>query len=170
MNKNHKNNGQKPTYTLYDFLPLVVLFALIIALTGLRQWYTGYNLHGTMSDFMGFFFIIFGFFKIINWHGFAEAYAMYDILAKRSMAYSYAYPLIELALGVLYLFRLYPTFTNVVTLIVMLVSSIGVANELRKKKSIVCACLGVVFKIPMTYVTLIEDLLMAAMALVMLIA
>ena len=51
----------------------------------------------------------------------------------------------------------------------MAISSIGVAIELSKKKEIMCACLGVVFKLPMTYVTLLEDLLMAAMALIMLI-
>jgi hypothetical protein len=46
----------------------------------------------------------------------------------------------------------------------MLVSAAGVARELWKGREIMCACLGVVFKIPMTYVTLLEDLLMAAMA------
>jgi hypothetical protein len=33
-----------------------------------------------------------------------------------------------------------------------------------------CACLGTVFKLPMTYVTVVEDLLMVAMAAVMLLA
>jgi hypothetical protein len=51
----------------------------------------------------------------------------------------------------------------------MLISALGVANELRKKQTIMCACLGTVFKIPMTYVTLFEDLLMASMALYMLV-
>ncbi len=173
MNNTHNHEHKAETqssYTVRDFLPLITLFAIIVLLTALRQWYSGWYWCSAMSDFMGFFFIIFGFFKIINWHGFAEAYATYDIIAQRSRLYAYAYPLIELTLGVLYLARWYPTFTNVTTLIVMLISSIGVANELRKKKTIVCACLGVVFKIPMTYVTLLEDLLMASMALAMLIS
>ena len=62
------------------------------------------------------------------------------------------------------LFSWNPTLTNWITLVLMLMSAVGVFNELRKGKEIVCACLGTLFKIPMTYVTLVEDLLMAAMA------
>jgi hypothetical protein len=58
---------------------------------------------------------------------------------------------------------------HVFTLLLMLMSAVGVAVELHKGKEIVCACLGAVFNIPMTYVTLLEDLLMAAMAAYMLI-
>jgi hypothetical protein len=75
-----------------------------------------------------------------------------------------AYPFIELVLGVIYLMHWAGTAVHIFTLILMLVSAAGVARELWKGREIMCACLGVVFKIPMTYVTLLEDLLMAAMA------
>ncbi len=168
---NHEMKDVKTTknnYTLNDFMPLIIIFAIIITLTLSGQLIRGWDAKSAMSDFMGFFFIIFGGFKVMNLAGFAEAYSTYDIIAKRSEWYAYAYPFIELTLGVLYLTRTFPMFTNVTTLIVMLVSSIGVAQEVAKGKDIVCACLGVVFKIPMTWVTLFEDLLMAAMALIML--
>ncbi len=61
-----------------------------------------------------------------------------------------------------------PFETNVFTLALMFVSAAGVFNELRKGKTVICACLGAVFKIPMTYETLAEDLIMAIMALAML--
>jgi Methylamine utilisation protein MauE len=159
---------QKPNYTLKDFLPLIIIFSTIVILTLFGQVLRGWNLTSAMSDFMGFFFLIFGGFKVLNLKGFAEAYSIYDIFAKQSKLYAYAYPFIELTLGALYLLRLFPLFTNVFTLALMLVSSIGVAQELLKGKEIMCACLGAVFKIPMTWVTLTEDLLMAAMALIML--
>ncbi len=151
-----------------DYLPLIVIFALITAFTFLRQFYLGFSFQQGMRDFMGAFFIIFGLFKIINWHGFAQAYATYDIIAKRSKTYAYAYPLFELALGVAYFLNIYPAATNMTTLILMTVSSIGVAIEVAQQKPIICACLGVFFKVPLTYVTLFEDLLMAFMALIML--
>ena len=169
---NHDHGGHHsgaPKYTFPNFIPLILIFSLITLFTVIRQLYGGWNLTEGMSDFMGAFFIVFGAFKVINWHGFAEAYAVYDFIAKQSKAYAYSYPLIELGLGLAYLMRWQLFATNLITLVVMIVSSLGVANELRKKKTIVCACLGVVFKIPMTYVTLIEDLLMAAMALAMLV-
>ena len=129
-----KENKMKKPIKIHDFLPLILLFVCIITLTTIHQWYAGYSLQGTMSDFMAFFFLIFGFFKILNWHGFAQAYAEYDILAQQSKVYAYAYPLIELALGTLYFLRLYPTATNLITLVVMLISGIGVAHELLQKK------------------------------------
>ena len=156
-------------FKMSDYIPLIIIFGVIIAITCGLQWYRGFSFIGALSDFMAAFFLIFGFFKIINWPQFVKAYGEYDLLAQKSVAYAYAYPLIEIGLGILYLFRLYPVFTNVVTLIVMCISSLGVLVALRKKNNIVCACLGAVFKLPMTYVSLFEDLLMAAMALCMLI-
>lgn len=163
-----KQELEKKEYTIRDFYPLIVIFGIIIGLTLGRIWYYGWNPYRAMSDFMGFFFIIFGSFKLVNWKGFAEAYSTYDVIAKHSTLYTYAYPLIEIGLGSAYLLGKAPIATNFITLVIMLISSIGVAQELLKRKPIMCACLGVVFKIPMTWVTLIEDLLMAGMAATML--
>ncbi len=168
MDEHNHETEQTKTYTFKDFLPLIIIFAVILGFTIVRQMYLGWCPHLFMADFMGSFFIVFGGFKVLNWHGFAEAYAMYDIIAKRSKLYAYAYPLIELSLGALYFLGWYPFHTNLITLVVMLVGAMGVGIELSKGKTIVCACLGAVFKLPMTYVTLFEDLLMAGMALVML--
>ena len=120
-----------------------------------------------MGDLMGSFFLIFGTFKIINLEGFVEAYSMYDVIAKKSKFYAYMYPFLEITLGILYVMGFYSRILNIVTLFLMVISAIGVFNELQKKRAIPCACLGVLFKIPMTYVTLLEDILMAVMAFIM---
>ena len=157
-------------YSLRDFMPLMVIFAIILSFTAIRQYMLGYfDWMYAMNDFMGAFFIVFGTFKVINIHGFVSAYRIYDIVAQRSIIYAYIYPFIELSLGAAYILKLMPLLTNIITLIVMLVSSIGVGIELSKKKEIMCGCLGDVFKIPMTYVTLLEDVLMAFMALIMIV-
>lgn len=156
-------------YNVKDFLPLIIIFCFVIVLTLLNSYVTGnFDLHALMNSFMGFFFIIFGLFKIINLSKFATAYAMYDLIAMRSRVYGYIYPFIELGLGIAYLSGIYPTFVNAFTAIIMLISAAGVAKALNKGHNIACACLGAVFKVPMTYVTLAEDLLMAGMALIML--
>ena len=92
---------------------------------------------------------------------------MYDIIAKRSTVYAYIYPFIELALGLSYLFGIYPLYTNIVTLIISIIGSIGVAQILLKRQKIMCACIGAVFKVPMTWVTFFEDVFMAFMAAAM---
>jgi len=148
-----------------DFLPLVIIFAVIFVLTAVMIWRLGYwDTMTAMRYFEGFFFLIFGAFKLLNWKGFVDTYSTYDIIAKRSRLYGWLYPLIEisLALGFLFAFQLLAVLW--ITLILMIIGSIGVFKELKKKNQILCACLGVVFKIPMTWVTFIEDILMAIMA------
>lgn len=152
------------------FIPLISIFSIIIAYTIISQIYAeSFSFMDAMRHFMAGFFIVFGGFKILNWKGFVEAYQMYDVVAKRSVFYAYLYPIIELSLGSAYLFNIYPFATNLITLIVMGVGIIGVVQALQKREEIQCACLGAVFKIPMTKVTLLEDVLMAVMALIMLI-
>ncbi len=157
------------SYTLKDFLPLIIIFGTIALITLSHQLYYGWNVKECMRIVMASFFLIFGFFKIINLSGFAKAYSIYDLIANRFYWYGYVYPFLELFLGVAYLLQWRPFEINIFTLILMLISTAGVFNELRKGKPIICACLGAVFKIPMTYVTLAEDLIMAVMALATLI-
>jgi hypothetical protein len=121
-----------------------------------------------MTHFMAGFFLVFSFFKLLNIRGFADSYAMYDVLAMRFKPYGYVYPFIELGLGLSYLLVWQPMITNTVTLLVMLFSSIGVIVSVAKRQKIRCACLGAVFNLPMSTITIIEDLLMAGMALWML--
>lgn len=156
--------------TLKTYYPLILVFIYIIGGVLLRSFYIGeFHWMDMMNNFMGGFFIAFSFFKILNLEGFAMSYLSYDIIAKRWMGYGYVYPFIELALGVSYLMHFNPLITNAVTFVVMGISSIGVIQSLLKKNKIRCACLGAVFNLPMSTITLLEDLLMVVMALIMLI-
>lgn len=155
-------------YTLSNFLPLILIDMIVILLTITTQflWPTS----SLIANFMGYFFLIFGSFKMYNLRAFAKAYAEYDIIAKKSHAYALFYPCIELGLGISYLLSLAPMATNFITLFIMIIGSVGVIQALARHKTIPCACLGVVFNIPMTYVSLLEDIVMACMALIMLIS
>ena len=122
----------------------------------------------TMRYFMAGFFLVFSFFKLLDVRAFADAYTGYDLLAKRWRGWALMYPFFELALGVAYLANFNPVATYWVTIIVMGFSAIGVVQAVLNKRSIQCACLGTVFKLPMTTVTIVEDLGMVAMAVWML--
>ena len=153
------------------YKPLLLIVGFLLGVTALVHAQTpGRHWHEWMADFMAGFFLVFSFFKLLNLSGFVQAYRGYDLIAARSAAYAWAYPFIELALGVAYLVRWQPQITHWVTLVVMLVSAAGVLNALSRRQLIECACLGTVFKLPMSKVTLIEDLSMAAMAALMLFA
>jgi hypothetical protein len=149
------------------FLPLIVIFSIIVLFTIIATAAHGFSIVFAMRMMMGAFFLIFGGFKIFNLNAFADAYSTYDILAKRSRAYAFVYPFLELLIAVLYFTDIGGIYRDVFTFVLMFVSTIGVVQKIREKEEVPCACLGMVFKIPMTWVTLVEDLLMALEALAM---
>lgn len=163
-----KNTEKTNWFSTYK--PLILVFFYILLVTLAVEFMHGeFVAHRFMPNFMAGFFLVFSFFKLLDLAGFASSYAMYDLLAKRVYSYGFIYPFIELGLGVAYLINFNPILTNTVTLIVMAFSSIGVIQAVMSKQKIKCACLGTGFNLPMTTVTIIEDLLMAAMATWMLI-
>lgn len=76
------------------------------------------------------------FFKLLNLKGFAERYSTYDIIAKKWPGWGYIYAFIELGLGISYLLKFNLLATNVVTLIVMSISMIGVLLAVLNKRKI----------------------------------
>ena len=153
-------------FKLKSFVPLIIIFAFIIAFSVIASWQRQvFSYQSITLDFMAGFFLVFGCFKLIKLSAFAEAYGMYDIIAKRVRAYGYIYPFIEIALGLAFLFRFEVVIAAWITLVIMSINSIGAYNGIRDKKVLMCACLGSVFKLPMSFVSLGEDLLMVVMAL-----
>ncbi len=158
------SGGEESLYPLFLIVGYLLGVVLLVAVAT-DDW-DGMTL---MRHFMAGFFLVFSFFKLLDLRGFVDTYRGYDLFARRSNPYAWAYPFIELALGVAYLVNLYPVATNLVTLFVMGVGAVGVLRVLLDRRSIRCACLGTALNLPMTKVTLVEDLTMAAMAAVMLV-
>jgi cation transport ATPase len=157
------------------YRPLLLIFSFITGVSIIKAFHSNifeaahFSWMHFMNNFMAGFFIVFSFFKLLNLKAFAESYAMYDLLAMKIPVYGLVYPFIELGLGIAYLIHYQPFTTNLVTVIVMGFSSIGVILSVLDKRKIRCACLGSVFNLPMSTVTIIEDLLMVVMAALMLI-
>ena len=121
-----------------------------------------------MLDFMGLFYIVFSFFKILDIKGFSMSFKMYDPFAKKAPIYASIYPFIEVLLGVMFLTRYEVNIALVITVIVLGVTTIGVTQTLLNKRAIKCACLGTTLNLPMTEATFIENALMIIMALILL--
>ena len=154
---------------LATYKPILLIFAFITGITLLNEWVTGNFLWMRwMSNFMAGFFLVFSFFKLLNLKGFAESYSMYDVIAKKWSGWGYVYAFVELALGIAFLTVFNPILTNSITFVVMSVSVIGVLQSVFNKRKIKCACLGDVFNLPMSTITIIEDALMIGMSGVML--
>jgi copper chaperone CopZ len=150
-----------------QLLPLFIIFGYILGasvLLHLKSW----NWQEAMLDFMGLFYVVFGFFKVLDWKGFPASFAMYDPLAKAIPIYGWVYPGIETALGILFLMRIEIPIALVCTIVILGITTIGVVRSLVHKKTIQCACLGTALKLPMTEATLIENAIMILMAMGML--
>ena len=121
-----------------------------------------------MRHFMAGFFLVFSFFKLLNLKAFADAYVLYDLPARYFPGYAWLYPFLELGLGMAYVLNWQPFGTNLTTAVLMAISLPGVLLSVLNKKKIRCACLGTVFQLPMSFITIVEDSLMLLMALWML--
>lgn len=153
--------------TLLNYYPLILIALYIIGVASINNFNVGImNWQGWMNQFMAGFFLVFSAFKLLDLKGFAEGYSTYDLLAKHFYAYGFIYPFLELGLGVLYLGGWIMTITQLLTIIIMGFSSLGVINSLLKKQKFKCACLGTILNIPLSSITLIEDLIMVSMAII----
>jgi copper chaperone CopZ len=156
------------TSWLATYKPILLVFAYILAITLLPQLNKGsFDGETWMRHFMAAFFLVFSFFKFLNLKAFADAYSSYDIIAKKWNGWGYVYAFIELALGLAFLSHFNPLLTNGVAFVVMSISIIGVLQSVFNKRKIPCACLGTVFNLPMSTITIIEDGLMIAMSAIM---
>ena len=93
---------------------------------------------------------------------------MYDPLASRVSFYAVIYPFIETILGIMFLMEIEVFSALILSICILGLTTIGVIKILISKKSIQCACLGSVLKLPMTEATLIENVIMIFMSIFML--
>ena len=150
---------------LVTYKPLLFIFGYISMVSVIVGNTAGvFNTWEAMRIFMAGFFLVFSFFKFLDLDGFADSYSMYDIVAKKIKAWGYIYPFVELVLGIAFATGFQPLITNMLTFIVMSVSIIGVLQSVFNKRKIKCACLGAVFNLPMSTVTIVEDALMITMS------
>lgn len=159
--KQDDTRGKSPGeyWPLASLILVSALAAMALASQSGREW---------MHYFMGFFLCVFALLKLFHPGAFADGFQMYDLIAKRWRGYAYAYPLIELGLGLAYLAFWQPLLTYSATVLVMAVGSIGVISALRRGLDINCPCMGSVLDVPLSTVTLTEDIGMGLMALAML--
>ena len=143
--------------------PLFIILGYIF-IASISLNYKNWNSSYAMLDFMGLFYIVFSFFKILDIKGFSMSFRMYDPLAKKAPIYGYIYPFIEVLLGVMFLTRLEVNIALVITVIILGLTTIGVTQTLLNKRAIKCACLGTTLNLPMTEATFIENALMIIMA------
>ena len=165
-----RNNSYKPISQskdrsyLRDLYPLFLILFYITIASLIISW--NKSTDSFMIDFMGLFFIVFSFFKFLDYKNFPNSFSMYDPLAKSIPAYGWIYPFIETMLGLMFLSRINIILSLALTIGILGITTIGVIKVLYNKENIQCACLGTAIKLPMTIATLIENGIMIVMAII----
>ena len=163
-----KDNEIIKSSKIKQLKPLFIILGYI-SVTSILLNFRNWNSTNAMLDFMGLFYIIFSFFKILDIKGFSKSFKMYDPLAKKITIYGYIYPFIEILLGLMFLTRIEVNIALLITIIILGITSVGVTQTLLNKRMINCACLGTTLKLPMTEATFIENAIMIIMAIILLI-
>lgn len=146
------------------YLPLILLFGLCAGVPALHWALDRSDFHHWMFQFMGATLLALSYFKFLDLSKFAEAFATYDPIAMKIHGYGYIYPFFELSAGVGFLLALEVKALSVFVILFLLPTTLGVIQALRQKRKFQCACLGTAFNLPLTKVTIVENVLMMAMA------
>lgn len=150
---------------LNTYKPLITVFSYILLTSVSYQIYQGrFDLHLFMNHIMAGFFLGLSFFKLLGLRAFAESFSGYDPLAKRWLNYGYIYPFIELILGLMFVSQLALPLASLMTILILTITTIGVYKKLQSKSKFQCACLGTTFNLPLSNVTVFENVAMILMA------
>ena len=152
---------------LIQLKPLLLIL-VYISVTSILLHHKTWNWNSIMLDFMGLFYIVFSFFKMLDVKGFSNSFKRYDPLANKIPVYGLVYPFLETTLGLMLLFRFQVDIALIVTICILGLTTIGVLKTLISKTAIRCACLGTTLNLPMTEATLIENVIMIVMAVCLL--
>jgi copper chaperone CopZ len=165
LTQQEKNQSWISQY--YPLLLIVGFITLVSLLTSINSPSGGWG--AFLHNFMTGFFLVFSFFKLLDVKAFAESFQMYDLLAAKVPVYGKIYPFIELALGLLCLIHYQEKYVYIADIVIMAFGALGVIQSVLDKRKIRCACLGSVFNLPMSTVTIIENSVMVIIGIVLLI-
>lgn len=149
---------------IIQYMPLILLFALSAGVPALNLALGGSDVEHWMHQFMGATLIALAYFKFLDLPKFAEAFSTYDPIAMKFYNYGYIYPFFELIAGIGFILSLQVEALSVFVILFLLSTTIGVIQALMQNRKFQCACLGTVFNLPLTKVTIVENILMIAMS------
>jgi len=148
---------------------LLALSLVLISSLSLQIGKDNFNLNEWMVSYMGIFFLLFSFLKLLDVKGFSGSFKKYDLISKIIPSFAITYPFIELFLALTFLSGYFLITSYIMTLLFMISQFFGVFISLQKKEVIKCACMGSSINIDISTLTLIENLIMILMSSYMII-
>ena len=154
-----------------SYRPVIALFAMT-ALMALAASTAAFESPFTVRAaewFIALSMCVLAMLKLQDIESFSSMFLNYDLLARRWVPYSYIYPFAEGLAGVLMLSGKFNWLSIPVALVIGTIGAVSVFKAVYiDKRDIKCACVGGTSKVPLGFVSLIENLMMIAMAVWML--
>ena len=150
---------------IYSFLLIFLIFTINYVVNYIYLLLTDKDINKKklINNKMGTLLILFGVLKLINLAKFVEIFSKYDIISQKFKIYGYIFPFIEIIIGILLIkgYKLQYIYNLINTL--MIISIISVSISVVQGKELRCGCLGSFFHIPLSYVTVFENIYMLVM-------
>ncbi len=161
---------QDPNATSYR--PVIAVFAVAALLALATSWAaTGspFTIAGA-EWFITFSMCILALLKLQDVESFSTMFLNYDLLARRFIPYSYAYPFAELLAGVLMVAGALMWLSIPVALFIGGIGAVSVFKAIYiDRRELKCACVGGNSNVPLGFVSLTENLMMVSMAIWMIV-
>jgi len=156
---------------------LLLLLSFFATCLGLNYLYLTYETNESekseeltkelMPRTMGTIFLVLGLLKLTDLRSFSNIFSKYDVVAKRVPVYGYLYPFLEIMIGLSLFVKDYrvPAYKTIIVL--MTIGLFGIFGIMVSKGSTLrlrCGCMGSLLHVPLSYVTISENLVMIAMS------
>ena len=139
-----------------SYQPVIVVFgtALLLALA------TRTGLMG----FMGFSLCLLACLKLMDLRSFVEGFQQYDLLAARFAAYGWAYPVLELGVGLAFLAGAFMQPMAAIAVVIGVLGAVSITKAVYiDQLDLDCACVGGNYDVPLGFVSFTENAVMAGM-------
>ncbi len=157
-----------PTYR-----PVIALFATaaLLAAAASQAAFGTVATVQALQWFIAFAMSLLAFQKLRDVESFSSMFLNYDLLARRWVPYAYIYPIAEGLAGVL---MAAGVATMLAAPLALFIGSVGAVSVFKAvyidKRELKCACVGGDSNVPLGPVSLLENVMMVAMAVAMLVA
>jgi glutaredoxin len=153
-----------------NYRPVIAVFAVALLMSLAANAARG-TLRPTevVEWFIAFSMCLLAMLKLQDVENFSTMFLNYDLLARRFVPYSYAYPYGELLAGLLMLANVLVWIAAPLALFIGGIGAISVFKAVYlDKRELKCACVGGNSNVPLGFVSLTENVMMIAMAIWML--
>ena len=166
-NKSNKYKQSKLIDYIKTYKPILLALFFVILLAVISSIERSFSYKEFFRLYMGYFFIIFSFLKLQNIKQFALSFSKYDPISQKFFKFGIIYPFLELLLGILFILNFLGLTINILTIIIFIPQTIGVIVKLKNNEKISCACVGTSTEIPISNLTILENIIMCLMAIYM---